>query len=565
MATVGTPQYIKERCTSLQNNWTARDKKFKDWYNILLLVDELEQPEMESVATNDPRTGFNLAKHLLISMIIAHKIPSDGLTPEEVSATSYLESYISKRWTEQENRYRQMGRQSLLSELVGWILATGWYSIFAMADKDRTWVDVWSPAECFPEFGSDGLVEHAHIYTLSVAAARKKFLSMGLPVPLNLQGRVGGKGITFYDHWSFDYDGDVANAIVAGSDWLKFPVKDPEMSKLGRLPIFTSPVGGLPDLGALTSGGKWQEHYGESIIATNEDLNKNYNRMRSFYQQAARSAAQHHWLELSTGESEIATDEAMRRWGSVLHGAPGESVSAIQPPAIPVELTNIMYTYQNELQRGLFPSAVFGNVQQQMSYLAMANIASASLQVLTPYIDAIKGLLSDIDNFLVDRIITSSDRPYKFSKPKDLPDDHKFDVTASVEIPGYLVQRATVAKMLNPTFKLPESWITERMFPEIKNVLESQAEVRKETAMMHPKAIIVDQILTYRAQAQLLRKANDIASAELYEKLATSLEAELAPPQAPQAPPPTQGEVPMRQEVQPKEIMAPIESLGRAQ
>ena len=66
----GTPNYIKGRCNGLKKNWTARAQKFRDWYDILLLNDELEQEGMESVVTNDPRTGYNLAKHLLISMVI---------------------------------------------------------------------------------------------------------------------------------------------------------------------------------------------------------------------------------------------------------------------------------------------------------------------------------------------------------------------------------------------------------------------------------------------------------------------------------------------------------------
>ena len=67
--------YIIQRCQSLQTNWSTRRDKFRTWYDILLLTDELEQEGMESVTTNDPRTNYNLAKHLLITMTIADKIP----------------------------------------------------------------------------------------------------------------------------------------------------------------------------------------------------------------------------------------------------------------------------------------------------------------------------------------------------------------------------------------------------------------------------------------------------------------------------------------------------------
>ena len=173
-----SPSYITDRCNGLKNNWQIRAKKFKEWYDILLLVDELEQEGMESVTTNDPRTGYNLAKHLLISMIIAHKISTDDLLPENIPAVSYLEKYINKRWAEQENRYRRIGRQSWLGELASWLLVTGWYSIFSMVTNDEIWAEVWSPAECFQDFGPDGLVEHAHIYTLSPGAANRNISTM---------------------------------------------------------------------------------------------------------------------------------------------------------------------------------------------------------------------------------------------------------------------------------------------------------------------------------------------------------------------------------------------------
>ena len=97
-----TPQYIIDRCNTLKSNWSVRAKKFKDWYDILVLKDELEQEGMESVASNDPRTGYNLAKHLLTTMTIADKIDSVELAPEFIPATSYLEKYTSERWREQE-------------------------------------------------------------------------------------------------------------------------------------------------------------------------------------------------------------------------------------------------------------------------------------------------------------------------------------------------------------------------------------------------------------------------------------------------------------------------------
>ena len=67
------------KCGRLKSNWSVRDKKIRDWYDILRLKDDLKQEGMETVTANDPKTGYNLGKHLMTSSTIAHKIPIDGL------------------------------------------------------------------------------------------------------------------------------------------------------------------------------------------------------------------------------------------------------------------------------------------------------------------------------------------------------------------------------------------------------------------------------------------------------------------------------------------------------
>ncbi len=527
------PQFIIDKCETLKKNWSTRTKKFKDWYNILLLVDTLEQEGMESVTTNDPRTGYHLARHLITTMVMADRIPTDTLPPEFVPATSYLEDFVSRRWKDQEKRYRMIGRQSWLFDFESWLLTTGWYNIFSIVTDKEIWAEVWSPADCFPGFGPDGLVEHAHIYTLSPVAISKKLKTMGW----EMKSRPT-TDTKVYDYWGFDSDADVINSVVVGSEFVKPPVKDAPLSKLGTLPIFSSPAGGLPDMGSIISTkGTWQEHYGEAFVGTNEDLILNYNKMRSFMQQAARTAAQPHWLELSSGDTPIATEALMDRWGSILHGQVGESVTPMQSVPIPVELTNILFHYQNELQRGMFPAAVFGNIQQQISYLALANIATASMQTLTPYRDATSGMRSDVDNYWIDMIVKNNYHPHGFKLPENMPDrlDRIFEVDADIEIPGLLVQKANVARIMNPKFRIPVEWIMDKQFPEIKNPLKAIADVRAEDAMMDPDAIKVDAIIGYREQARIFREANDIPTAELYEKLAKKKEAELELPQQPQA------------------------------
>jgi len=556
------------KCGKLKGNWRTRERKIKDWYKVLRLEDVLKQEGMETVTSNDPRTGYNLGKHLMTSSIVADKVSQEDLTPQEVESTSYLEGYVAKRWAEEEKRYRRMGRQSFKGELIGLMLATGWYNVFSIVEEGRIWSEVWNPLEVFPEFGSAdiGLLEAAHIYTMKPAIANRKAKIMGWVLK-----RPFTHNTTLYDYWGFDDDGDVVNGIVLGQEFVKPLEKDLVLSELGVLPLFISPVGGLPDRGVIDP--KWQEHCGEGIVATNEELTKNYNKMLSFSQQLVRTVAQPHYLELSSGDTPIMTEESMDRWGSILRGAPGESAGALQPPAIPVELRTIMFEYSNMIQRGMFPWAIFGNVQMQMSYLAMANIASAALQVLTPYMDAFRGLRSDINDYWIKLLTTTKYRPHKFIVPANMPEEVKFDVQADIEIPGYLIQRATVARMLDPTFRLSTDTVMDKMFPEVRDPLREQAKVRKDDAMMSPEAIMADQVLAYKEQARILREKKDPASieaAELYEKVAALVEARLSPQQqaveqagaAGRATPPAEEAI-MREVFPTREAAAPQEGMGR--
>ena len=554
-------KFITGKGAKLRSNWSTRNKKMKDWYNILTLKDELAQEGMESVTSNDPRTGYNLGKHLMSSSIIAHKIPSEEMDTPEVDATSYLESYVTKRWASEEKRYRQMGRQSQIGEIIAFMLATGWFAVFSMADGEHVWNEVWNPYEVFPAFGQEGLIENVNAYNMDPSVANRKAKLMGWDIDRPFTHKVA-----LYNYWGFDNDGDVANGIVLGSKLVKPLVKDVALSKVGRLPVFISPVGGLPDTGAIMDGKRYQEHYGEALVATNEELSKNYNRMLTFAQQLMRDTANPRWFETSSGDTPILREEDMFKRGSIFRGAPGEDVGPLPVPPIPVELRTMLMDYQNMAQRGLFPWVIFGNIQQQMSYLAMANVASAALQVLTPYMDGLRGLLSDIDNYWTQLILDNDYTPYGFEKPDDLPDPIEFDVQADIEIPGYLIQRANVARMLDPTFKLATTTVMDRLFPEIRDSNKEVAKTRKDAAMMHPKAILVDQIVAYRQRARELKETNDptnVETANLYEKLADSLEAEIVgvPPVPEQ---PVVKKPGLLQEVLPKEGNTPLEGLGRS-
>lgn len=564
MAVTEISQFIT-KCNDLKKGWNTRDGKIKAWYDIILQVDKLKQEKMETVVANDPRTGYNLAKHLLTSGVISHKVDSEGLKPEEITASSYVESYLEKRWKSEERRYRRIGKKSLKDAIAGLMLSTGYYSIYSMVTHDSVQIDAWNPMQTYPSFGSDGMTEVVRTYTLKPEELRVRAKRMGWDI------QITGRNATVRNYWGYDNDLDVVNAIAIDQTWIKKPEKDAAVNnviqKYGEpvLPVFYSPVGGLPDEGAITD--KWQENYGEAIVATNEKMTETYNKMLSFMQHAARSAAQHRWFERQAQDGpDILTEDNIDVFGAIYRLGPNDDIGAVESPQIPIELRIALMEYGNMIQRGMFPWVLHGNLQQQLSYLAMANVASTALQVLTPYRDGFIGMMSDVNNFIYHMIEANGFRPYGYEHQTDVPDRMEIETELDIQIPGYLVQRATIARMMNPQFRLPVRWIIDHMFPEIKNAIQSQGEVREEDAFSHPKAIIVDQIIAYRAHAARLRKAGQADNAKLYEKLAKSLEAELEIPQQPQQQGGEGAVNPVEQlmnEVQPRRASEPLEGVGR--
>ena len=225
-------------------------------------------------------------------------------------------------------------------------------------------------------------------------------------------------------------------------------------------------------------------------------------------------------------------------------------VAPLPMPAIPVEVRTILFDYGNRIQRVLFPWALFGNIQQQTSGYMMSQIASAAMGVLTPYKEGIIALLSDTSNYwyyeLKERKLTT----HGFKMPKNIPEDLTFDMAFNIDIPGSLIQRATVARMLDPTFRTSYTTTADLLFPEIKDPLREQGRVNKDEAMMNEIAQMLALIEAYREVARAAKEAGDDKTATLYGKAADVIYQQFMSqgqqaPVAGQAPPTTPKEMRM--------------------
>lgn len=522
---------IITKCTDLKKFWTKRNAKFQEWYDILLLTDEMKEDNMESFVSNRPRTFFNLSLHLINSPVIPHRYPVEGLAPEEIENTSKMEAVVKSLWKFVNRSYKKMGQQSATRLLASHILAMGWYAVYMSIDADEPHLEVWHPADVFPNFSDEGLMEVAHIYTIPDKVAKKMFKNAGLPVGYQKQGDV-----TIYDYWYIDEDGDVSHAIVTSNNkWFLAPHKRDD---LDYIPVLVGPVGGLPDMGQLDPN--WQEHCGESLVAVNESLYKNYNRMKSFLQQATRDGTEPKWFERSTG-TEILSEEGMRVSGSIFRGGPQDSVDALQYPPIPVELTQNIFSYDQEIQEGSFSSLMFGSVQVQIAAFTLSQMAQSAQQVLRPYHETFQDILSCVDNFWIDQMSRYQYKPLDLTLPRIPKND--IEVEYPIAIPGDLINRATIAKMLSPDLAFSSETVMDMLFPaEVSNPLAETARSRANRAMNSELSIMIDQAVAFKTAAIRAETDGQEFMAQLYNSGADAIQYQVEkmgkPEQAPQAPPP---------------------------
>ena len=542
---IKTKSDVEKRCAALVKLWAPRNARFKEWYRLVQMIDELEQEDMESFVGNDPRAAYNLSLHML-DMPVPHRIPSDIVNYSISKAASEVEVFLSDAWADVSKTHRRSGKKSWQRDMIGLLLVTGWYSVFTHITDERCFAEVINPAESFPNW-DDELVEHVRILNYTKEQAERMAIRKGWTKLGTVRGKIKG-----FDYWVL---GDTVRNIVILDGKV---VKDENEPDFTRIPIFVAPTGGLPDNGSISgSTTEYIKEMGQSSLATNENIYQSWNKWWTFSQQLLRDTAQPRWFEQSRSGQKILRPQDMFKRGAIFRGTPEDSISPIPTPPLPIELRTTQIDMESMMQRGGMSWAVYGNVQQNLTAYVMAQITASASQVLRPFHSAIIDLYTDIDNFWMETIRNRGYSPYGFKVPKEITPSMQVSAEYDLSIPGDLVQRATTARMLDPEFRLSYSTVMAELFPNIKNPAKELAQARADIDQLHPINVNIAMIEVYRAQAAILRKSNNVKSAELYEKAAAMIEAQMTPQEQQQQPSPGGGPIVPRTEIAPRTTSAP--------
>jgi hypothetical protein len=522
-----TDKVIKSS-NELRAFWTPRNRKFRDWYELIQLVDKLKTDNMESFVGSDPQASFKLLRHML-DQKIPHRLPASAITEDTLEDASKLENFYDTAWEDINTRYRRRGKQGFIWDLAGYLLATGWYAVMAVIPPDgtRCIAEVLNPASVFPSW-TDDLTEVAHIDTVQPAAVRR-MCSMN-----NWMLTTYPKSpTTMYNYWRMNERGDIFNSVVFGQQIVK---ADEQEGRLTRIPIFVAPVGGLPDMGLITGdNNKWKEEIGQASVATNEGVHKSMNKWWTFAMQLLRDSAQPRIKEKSRNKQIVKPEEVFKR-GAIFRMSPEEDVEFMTPPPIPIEIRSMQLDMEAMLQRGGPSWAMFGNFSQPLTAYVMSQIAASTNQIAKPFHQGIINCITDIDNFWQQTIEQFGYRPYDMPVPK-LPKKTKLTAEYEIRIPGDMIQRLTAARMADPQFRLSYTRTVQELFPEVKNPVSEKALIRTDDAERNPVMAMLTLIEGLRNEAKGLDKAGDPVTARLYEKAANKLEATFDVPEPDQSQP----------------------------
>ena len=524
-------QQVKTDIATLKREWTPRNQKFKDWYQILTLVDVLATRGMESYVSNEPQTFYNMAHYLLTRGELSHTVPITTESALELDRRAKVHRACSYMWKAIDRERILGGNQAFIDELAFHLLVLGWYSVVLAFDREtgHLRVQAWSPADTFPSYSNGILSSCVHSYKVPQGEAVAKAQAN------NWSYKPRGTGEVLLDDYFYQDASGLHNIVLLDSNSVTGDIIRPEME------LLVAPVGGFPDRGSLTPGsGNWKRLMGRSIFEVNEAVFLATNKWKSMISQILRDTAQPLVQEFSAVPQ--ATPEQIRDRGGLFHYSPGEQgLQRLPPGVIPIEIQAHLLELRREAQKGSFSDAVFGMLEGQPGYSLNILASSSANQILYPYMEAKHFVIGESDRFWLSNL-KASKRVFEVRgqfmeklKPTDIPEDVTIIVESDVATPKDWLERGTVANMLEKHLD------KDTIITEVLKFSDSQGIKRRKSLdrmFDHPISQLVEMIAGYQIHADYLERRGDLRQAALFRKAATALESQLG------APAPGQGKAP---------------------
>jgi hypothetical protein len=439
-------QEIRTDIGNLKTTWVTRNQRFREWFDLLNLVDKLKQEGLESVCSNDPRTMFNLAHYLMTAGDTHHIIPISTDAPMELEKQARVERALEYLWKKADRKQMLGGGQRIISELNFNILGFGWYCGVAGYDETEQEgkVVLWSPADTYPRYADGQLITCLHEYKLPINVAKRKANANGWTYnPIRSTGDV-----VLSDYYYVDENDNLMNTVLIDNEIVMKEIKRDDVL------LLVSPVGGFADRGSIIPGDiQWTTRLGQSILETNRDIYNKINRWLTFELQILRDTAQPTYIEESQGDPKVRPEQLTER-GTLLHYNIGEGLHVLDPAPMPLEIQAAIASFDKQSQKGGFGDTLYGLLEGNLSGFALSQAIETANRVLYNYQEAKNFFVSEVDRFWLLKMKETSKsfqikgRMIEEVSPKDIPEDTDIIVESELATPRDWLEKATVANYL---------------------------------------------------------------------------------------------------------------------
>ena len=516
---------VSGKITELKRYWDQRNVKFKDWFKLLWLVDLLYTRGMESSVSNEPVTFYNMAHYLLTKGDISHYVPIESEDAAELDKRAMIHRGCNYMWNMIDRERRAGGGQGYIDDLAFFLLILGWYSTPFMFDSKTGLMktQVWNPADVYPKYAANKMVECVHSYKITKEEAEIKAEELDW----SWDGKSGGAEVVLDDFFILE-DGVLQNMVLIDSKDVTGWVPRPEMM------LLVAPVGGYPDRGSLTpSSFDWKSLAGRGIYEVNVHVLEHFNKWKTMVSQILRDTAQPIHQEFSGTPQ--ATPEKIRQRGALFHYAPGEGgLQRLPAPTIPIEIQAFLMEDRREMQKGSFNDAVYGMVEGQPGYALSLLASSSANQILYPFMDGKHFVISEADRFWLKNLKTSK-RVFSIRgefieklRPTDIPEEADVNVNSDVATPKDWLERGTIGGMLRQDIDRAT------LLGEVYKFSDPQGILRRKNldeVMEHPMTKMLEMASAYEAHANYLQWRGDHKQALRFRKAAAAIEAQFGAPE----------------------------------
>ena len=569
-----------------KQGYRGRAEHIRELYELYEQVDKRQEHGFHSIATSDARTAMDLGAHILSRHQHIDRIPWSVQNENEKHLQNKAERFLSGNWRYLDHMEILRGNSWHQRKLASWMLSTGWYAMFiAMRPNfkgDPTpMAELIDPSLVYPEWsGPDGTLGVVDVeFPITLAALRIMADQNGWGV----DGLTGdGSDVLFLlNHWEARYNPadpgqpDILQAVYRSStasqmnsdsmhtfvtmrSWDEIQAitnrtTDTKGGGFREIPILTGPVPGIElSMAYFGDVSDVLRRRGQGLLSSMKAEKDMIDAFLSQVLQDERTSSnfQSTIVTRSPGGTENFDPEGLG--GTV--PLPDDTVVS-QPLQYNPQLGAkqfILNALENRLQRAAFSWTLFGQVDTNLSGIAIERLNEWARARLGPYQILMEKIYEQagyvwlrdyrerwggrrrqgtmrlqgvdsrggVDGGLFDEEFT----------PDEIPETRWIKTEVPLALAEDEMMKANIARALNPDIRMSPDYIRER----ILKVQDVQLEARKaaEGRIEQSDFYVNTQVLRrLREEANLAQSKGDNLEAQMLAFAATQLMQSLAPQQ----------------------------------